>query len=157
MLWDIHGPSAQIFYHSWNAQVRQAWGVPRDTYTYLVESFFSDSLSPLRNDIKGRYIKFIQTLSSSKCKEVRFMFNIVKNDPRSVTRKNIRNLEERTGMDVLSAVPVAKSWLTVKLIPVGQHWRLGLLTTLLATRQERQWGAENTMRTQDMINGLCNT
>ena len=86
------------------------------------------------------------------------MFNIVKNDARSVTRKNIRNLEEETGMDVLSAaVTVAKRRLTVKLVPVGQHWRLGLLTTLLATRQERQWGAENTMRTQDMINGLCNT
>ena len=61
-------------------------------------------------------------------------------------------------MDVLSApVYVAKRLLTVKLVPVGQHWRPGLLTTLLATRQERQWGTENTMRTQDMINGLCNT
>ena len=36
-------------------------GLPRDTYTYLDESFFSDSLSPLRNDIKGFYIKFIHT------------------------------------------------------------------------------------------------
>ena len=63
------------------------------------------------------------------------MFNIVKNDPRSVTRKNIRNLEEETRMDVLSApVPVAKRLLTVKLVPVGQHWRPGLLTTLLAAR-----------------------
>ena len=70
----------------------------------------------------------------------------------------MRNLEEEVGMDILSAVvPVVKRLLTVKLIPEGQQWRLGLLTTLLSSRQERQWGAGNARRTQEMINSLCNT
>ena len=76
MLWDLYSPAAQMFYNAWNNQVRQAWGVPRDTFTFLVEGFFGVRFVPVRNMIKKQYLKFVNCLATSEFKEVKFMFKV---------------------------------------------------------------------------------
>ena len=132
--------------------------MPRDTFTYLVEDYFAASFKPMRNTIFSRYVNFTQSLSTSGSKEVRLMFRIAQLDPRSITRKNIVHIEEITGTEFHAMnVSVVKQQLPRKVVPEAEVWRLGLLTTLLNTRQEGYWGAGNKNRTQAMIDSLCNS
>ena len=156
MLWDLYSPAAQMFYNAWNNQVRQAWGVPRDTFTFLVEGFFGARFVPLRNMIKQRYLKFVNSLATSECKEVEFMFKLVQSDPKSMTRKNMRNIEEEIRIDIDPMMIHAKTLFAPKTVPLDQYWRVGLLDTLLNNRQTQDI-ASNSSRPQDMINGLCNS
>ena len=96
MLWDFQSPAAKQFFKAWNIQVRQAWRVPRNTFTYLVEGYFASNFTPVRDMIYSRYAKFTQSLSASRSKEVQFMFRLMQHDPRSVTRKNIVHIKEIT-------------------------------------------------------------
>ena len=41
MLWNLASPMAEQFYKSWNTCVKLVYGIPRNTFTYLVEGFCS--------------------------------------------------------------------------------------------------------------------
>ena len=49
MLWNLRGNSAEQFFKSWNTSVKLIYGVPRSTFTYLVEGYFASSQKSLRN------------------------------------------------------------------------------------------------------------
>ena len=106
---------------------------------------------------KQRYLKFVNCLATSECKEVKFMFKVVKNNPKSMTRQNTRNIEE--GIQIYvdpMMIHEAKTLFASKMVPLAQYWRVGLLDTLLNNRQTQDI-AINSSRTQEMINGLCNS
>ena len=43
MLWNLEDNSAEQYFKSWNTCVKLIFGVPRSTYTYLVEGFFAET------------------------------------------------------------------------------------------------------------------
>ena len=69
----------------WNTNVKLVFGLPRNTFTYLVEGFFASSFISLRNYIYTRYASFYRKLLLSPSREVLFLARIVKLDPRSTT------------------------------------------------------------------------
>ena len=99
MLWDLRGNPAEQYFKSWNTCVKLIYGVTRSTYTYLVEGFFSQDQTILRNQILSRYPGFYRKLLNSPSKEVRVLARMVAADPRSTTCKNLRYLREATGME----------------------------------------------------------
>ena len=62
MLWNLSSTGAESFFKAWNTCVKLVHGVPRSTFTYLVEGYFASGLTSLRNQILSRYSGFHQGL-----------------------------------------------------------------------------------------------
>ena len=55
----------------------------------------------MKNQVQARYQQFVRKLSESPSKEIRFMFNLIKNDMRSVTGRNIDYLSRLCKVSIL--------------------------------------------------------
>ena len=64
MLWDLGSQSSEQFLKCWNTCVKLCYGVPRNTYTYLVEGWFAADMTSLRNQVLSRYAGFYRKLLS---------------------------------------------------------------------------------------------
>ena len=64
-LYDLYGPAANQLYRAWQVSVRDAWGVPRQTRTYLVDHLLSSPFSHNCQVILRKYLKFVQGLVCS--------------------------------------------------------------------------------------------
>ena len=151
--------SAEQFFKSWNTSVKQIYGVPRSTFTYLVEGYFRNNLTSLRNQILARYPGFYRKLLSSPSKEVRVLARMVSADPRSTTCLNLRYLREVTKMEnaeKYSSWRVRES-LPVQKVPEKEMWRVGLLTHLLCLRSEKYKLVQDMKSISAMIDSLCST
>ena len=85
MLWDLQSNPAEQYFKCWNTAVKLVYGVPRSTYTYLVEGFLAKDQKSLRNQVLSRYPRFYRKLESSPSKEVRMLVRMVSSHPRSTT------------------------------------------------------------------------
>ena len=158
MLWDLSSKNAESYFKGWNIQARLVWDVPRETFTYLVEGYFCRDMIPLRNQVLSRYPGFIRKLLDSPSKEIRFLVNIVMNDQRSTTARNITYLENMTNCEVVKfARWKVKQNLPVKSVPQSDNWRTSLLTLLLEARQSKNYSKINLskMEAAEMIISLC--
>ena len=159
MLWNLGSDTAEQFFKCWNTAVKLVYDVPRSTYTYLVEGFFSSSQPSLRNQVISRYAGFFRNLVNSPSKEVRFLVQVVKNDPRSTTCANMKYLRRKTGLNQPEAFGSARirASLPAQEVPDKEKWRLGLITTLLMVRSENQLRQEDSKSICAMLDSLCNT
>ena len=109
MLWPLSSKYTESYFKPWNVQARLAWNIPRETHTNLVENFFCNGYASLWNQVLVRFHKFIGKLKESQSKEIRFMNNLVKNDMRSNTGRNIDHLSylcKKNNLPFLSIVQV---------------------------------------------------
>ena len=158
MLWNLRSEYAESYFKAWNIQVRHAWRVSPETHTYLVESYFADGKMSLRNQVYSRYSKILKKLLNSPSKEIRFLSKVLVSDPRSIIGKNIWYLNNLTKIDVSRADSFEfKRLLPVNIIPDNEKYRLGLLTTLLQVRENKQFNEFNLTKkmTQELIDSLC--
>ena len=58
MLWDLSSNSAEQYFKAWNTFVKLTCGVPRSTFTCLVEGYFAMGFTTLRNQVLGSYPGF---------------------------------------------------------------------------------------------------
>ena len=159
MLWDLASPASEQFFKCWNTTVKLIYGIPRNTFTYLVEGWFSCNLSSLRTQILSRYPNFYRSLAGSVSREVRGLLKIVENDPRSVTYRNLKLLRDRTGLSKaeLYSSKKIRSVLPIRKVPESEAWRLGLLENLFILRSEKFAKVQDTKQVVAMITSLCNT
>ena len=78
--------------------MKLAWNVPRDTFTYVVESVLAKDVFSLKKQILSRYVTFFQGLFTSASKEVRHFARIVSRDARSTVFQNVKLIEEVSGL-----------------------------------------------------------
>ena len=159
MLWDLRSSQAEQYFKSWNTCIKLVYGVPRSTYTYLVEGFFAQSFVTLRNQVLSRFPGFFRNLQSSPSKEVRMLAKMVSADPRSTTCTNLRYLREITNLDQAEQF---SSWrirdsLPVKIVPARETWRLGLIKELMIVRSTRYFEMQDYKKICAMIESLCST
>ena len=159
MLWNLGSNSSEQFFKAWNTAVKLIYGVPRGTYTYLVEGHLAAEHPSLRNQILSRYPAFYRKLLQSPSKEVRVLASIVSHDPRSPTCSNLRYLQKMTGLATPQYFSSAriKVALPVKEVPEPEKWRLGLLDNLLKLKKERFMKVEDSKAICAMIDSLCST
>ena len=139
--------------------MKLVFGVPRSTFTYMVEGFFAENHTSLRNQILSRYPGFYRKLLTSPSKEVRVLARMVSADPRSTTCRNLSYLREITG---LANVEWYSSWrvrdsLPVMKVPEKERWRLGLLNSLLDMQSEKHLMVQDSKHICAMIDSLCST
>ena len=122
-----------------------------NTWQYLCEGQYS-----LRKQILSRFVGFARQLGQSPSKEVRLMFQLVKEDKRSVTARNLTYLNRICKCNTLNFT----SWKVKELLPRAkecEQWRTRLLTTLLDARINRQYQHLNLQKygVEEMIKSLC--
>ena len=159
MLWDLESNAAEQVFKSWNTCVKLVWGLPLSTYTYLVEGYFAQSMTTLRNQILGRYPGFYRKLLTSPSKEIRMLARMVKADPRSTTCKNLRYLRKTTNLNQVENYSSGRirDALPVKFVPEKETWRLGLLVSLLNMRTDFKLKVQDAKTITAMIDSLCST
>ena len=137
--------------------MKLVYGVPRSTYTYLVEGFFAATQTSLRNQIISRYAGFYRNLVKSPSKEVRFLVQMVKDDPRSTTCANLKYLRSITGLSQAEVFCSARirAALPVKEVPEREKWRLGLISALLMAKTEKHLRVEDSKSICAMLDILC--
>ena len=158
MLWPLDADPAQQYFRAWNTAVKLTHGVPRSTFTYLVEGFLAGQETSLRNQVLGRYPGFLQSLLQSPSLEVQVLYQVAALDPSSTTRQNIQYVTQLCGVNPTQygAACVAAS-LPISHVPEEQQWRLGLLTSLLSLRREKYLSQEDSSRVEAMLASLCST
>ena len=159
MLWNLRSNPTEQYFKCWNTCVKLVYGVPRSTFTYLVEGYFAQSYASLRNQVLSRYPGFYRNLLRSPSKEVRMLAKMVSNDPRSPTCTNLRYMREITSLEQAESF---SSWrireaLPVQNVPDRETWRLGLLHSLMEVRSENSRNVKDTKRICAMIDSLCST
>ena len=159
MLWDLQSNPAEQYFKCWNTAIKLVYGVPRSTYTYLVEGFLAKDQHSLRSQVLSRYPGFYRKLQSSPSKEVRMLVNMVSTDPRSSTCKNLRNLREKTGLEQPQCYSSwkVKNTLPVQKVPANQLWRLGLMSKLMELKQKKYIDVKDSQRITAMLDSLCST
>ena len=135
------------------------YGVPRSTFTYLVEGYFAADQTSLRNQVLSRYPGFYRNLLNSPSREVRLLARIVADDPRSTTCANLKYIERLAGLcqpELYSSHRV-RAALPVREVPEQEKWRLGLLSKLFMLKSERYLRVEDTKTICAMLDSLCST
>ena len=83
---------------------------------------------------------------------------MVGHDARSSTFSNLAYLAGLTGLNVWEDTLVAiKRALPVNSVPECEQWRLGLLTSLLRMRADKELSVEDPRIVQGQIDSLCST
>jgi hypothetical protein len=150
MLWNLKANPAEQYFKCWNTCVKLVFGVPRSTFTYLVEGFFVENQTSLRNQMLSRHLHLAVVLSKQgsespgKDGDCR---------PRSTTCRNLSYMREVTGManaEWYSSWPVMDS-LPVQKVPEKERWRVRLLNSLLRMQSEKYLMVQDYKRICAMI------
>ena len=159
MLWDLNSQEAESFYKCWNTNVKLVYGIPRNTFTYLVEGHFAKHIPSLRNQILTRYSGFFRTLLHSPSSEVQLLARLSVKDPRSPTYKNLELLKKRTNLEQPYQYSQARIKSSLKNIEVPEleTWRLSLLDNLISIRNEQLARSQDSASIVSMIESLCST
>ena len=159
MLWDLDSDQAEQYFKCWNTCIKLSYGIPRNTFTYLVEGYFAAGLVTLRHQVISRYPGFFRNLLSSPSKEVRLLSRIVASDPRSTTCTNLRYVESLTGFsqpELYSSHRIRAS-LPRKEVPENETWRLGLISSLMKLKDEKYLRSADSKTICAMLDSLCST
>ena len=139
-LWDLAGERAGQMFTAWNTAVKLVWGCPQWTRTFFLQQMLCCGHSSARVDILCRYVNFFHSLRSSSSKEVQVLSRLVSRDIQTVTGKNLRYIEEVSGLNPwnsskakMKAVLIASE---VVEVPVRDEWRLPYLSSLISQRRE---------------------
>ena len=130
-LWNLYGSSAEQVYKCWNISVRDAWGVPRLTRTYIVDNLLSGFLPPIKQLVIRRYVQFVQGLVTSSNPVLSTLSHWAIKTVQSTTGLNVANIRHEFGLDPLLH---GSTLFTVKRkqIPENHEEDLKLLADLLA-------------------------
>ena len=143
MLSDLGGERASQVYSAWDTAVKFTWSCPRWTRTFLLQQVLSCGMTTAKTDILGRYVKFIRGLRTSVSQEVRVLFNLVARDLQTTTAKNIKFVEDSSGMDTwtVGLVKLKEALFNKQLveIPHLESWKIEYLSSLLRQIQEAKY------------------
>ena len=153
-LWDLYSPEVNKIYSSWNVTVRNVFNLPWTTHRYFIE-YVSSTRHP-KSLLCSRLIKFWDSLRECKKGSVRYLFNLVYNDRRTLTGKSVSRIAE--DCQVERARLDFRHTKEIKYFPPppGEVWRLPFLQELLDIRKGRAFvlGVSHE-EIEDLINDIC--
>ena len=156
MLYDLYGEEASKIYRCWKTAVKLAWGVPRTTFSYLVDHVLVGDMTSVRDSLMGRYIMFSKSLTKSATKEIRVLASIASTDSRSNMGSNLMKIKAETGVDPLDK---RKHHVMEKLlrseVPEEEMWRVPLITRLLEENRAMKDTDTDCKNMEDLIDMVC--
>ena len=158
MLWNLFDKNAVQFYNSWSTCVKLVWGIPRTTHRFFVMPL-SGSIPSIRIQILGRYMKFYQSLLTSRSKEVAVVSRLVGRDAQTVTGLNLLNIQLETKQTQYAESHRVKKVLYEKYFENNsdEQWKIFLLLKYLRLRDEIQSSGDEASFIDDLIYSLCSS
>ena len=104
-LWDLYGDTTERLFKTWNVMVRFIFDLSRKTHKYLIESI--SQTSHLKVKLTKRFLKFSNTLSNCDKPHLKYLQDLQYNDRRSVYGRNVQNICEEAGAELLCEVDIS--------------------------------------------------
>ena len=129
-LWDFFSRNFVKLEKTWNTSARLILDLPRNTHRYFIEP-----LTETHHVIKSlwnRFLNFVSNISNGKKKALRRVLDLVKEDVRSTTGKNLRHLRMKTVNFNEKELDVYKD--PYKPIPSNDTWRISMVKEIIDIR-----------------------
>ena len=133
VLWNYESNEVKRFDKSWNVAMRKIFRLPYQSHRCFLEPL-SQSNHAIFSFYK-RFIKFTDSLKLSSKSLLKNLFNIVKNDCRSKTGSNLRNLMILTGKTKVENLCVGNiSKLKYVNLPADDEWKIAIMNEITDLR-----------------------
>ena len=142
-LWDLFSNETTKVVGAWNTSHRILFRLPRTTHRYLIEPL--SERPHIMISIWKRFHKFCSSIESSKKLTLRHIYHLIKNDCRTTTGKNIRNIMLKTKA---GTAPYC-------VIPDGEIWRVPLIRELLDIKSGRMTSEFATEDIESILELAC--
>ena len=129
-LWDMFSRNFEKLEKTWNVSHRIMLSLSRNTHRYFIEPL--SGKSHIIKSLRKRFLKFVKSISESRKGVLRNILNVIKNDCRSTTGRNLRKLKLMTSNydenDIdLEAEPY-------NAINDNDMWRVGLIQEIIGLK-----------------------
>ena len=104
-LWDLTGDKTKQLVNSWSVSVRHMWDLTLSTHRNLLEPLSGVHAETM---IFSRYSRFIQSLRKSSKVAVQFLAEIVYQDTRTNTGRNVRHILNKTNKSDIFTIDCQK-------------------------------------------------
>ena len=157
VLRDLFGREADMIYNTWNSSIRKMFRLDRTTHRYFIEPI---SKTPhIKTSLLKRFMNFTNKLMCSGKIAAKNLFNIIRNECRSTTGRNLRKIMYYCGKNRISEITSQEiSEKSYHPSPRHEIWRLDLVNELLEIRDNnyelKDWETDEVI---DCINFLCTT
>ena len=89
-IWNLFSRKAEMLQNSWNTSCRIMFNLPLSTSRYFIQPLTNKI--HLKNILMKRFFGFLEQIKRSAKKIPSFLLNTIKNDARSMTGQNLRNM-----------------------------------------------------------------
>ena len=153
VLWDLFGKQAEMVYNTWNVSIRRMLRIDRKTHRYLIEPL--SGMDHLKKMFLKAFTSFTQRLSNSPKEVVQNIYNVIKDDCRSITGSNIRqiNLLCSNVHRPFSNANIEKTDFFP--IPPEDTWKIGLIKELIDMRDSAKNVGWTKEEVESTIEYLC--
>ena len=129
-LWDLFSPGAEKFYGTYNRSIKVMAGLPYATHRYLIEPL-SEHMHMSRTILRN-YLSFIAEVRKSSKPVLRQLYEVSKNDVRTTTGSNLRNILLLTNLSNPDHLkPSIVENISYKMINKEDQWRVRLIKELI--------------------------
>ena len=134
-LWNLFGDGARKMESSYNRSVKIMLDLPYATHRYLIEPLTGDQ--HIKKVLISRYLGFMEKISNSKKKAIKMLMETAKQDVRSITGNNYRNimlLVGKSSVDDVNKVDVEK----IEYFPVKEtdSWRVDAIREIIEVKNK---------------------
>ena len=134
-LWSLKSEEHQKLNRSWNTVMKMVWDLPYATHNRFLESMCD--IPHLQSMLHGRYIGFIDNISSTKKTHLQMLFNLCKQDQSCNTGQNIQYLLTSFEVESLRALIMKKPFIKTKRVyPLreDEEWRIWMIEEMCLTK-----------------------
>ena len=129
-LWNLFGEGAKRMIGTYNRSIKTMCNLPYDTHRYFMEHL--STKDHIWTSMLSRYLGFIKAIEISSKGPLRRLLNTCKNDVRSITGSNLREIMILVGKNSIGEVEKGDiDSFKYHEPPTEERWRLGLLDELL--------------------------
>ena len=130
VLWDLSRKESNMVYNTWSVSIRKMFRLDRTTHRYLIEPI--SGIQHIKISFMKRFLKFADTLASTRKEAVKTVYNTLARDCRSTTGRNVRRINltcesSHPSGEEIERQPFAE-------IPHGEEWRAGIAKDLINIR-----------------------
>ena len=129
-LWDIFSKGSESFISTYNWSIKVMTELPYATHRYLIEEVSAQL--HMRITLMKIFLNFIRSIKDSKKIVLKLLYDIVKEDTRTTTGSNLRNillLTDCSSVDQLK--PSLVQNMKYKQIKVANKWRVTIIKEIL--------------------------
>ena len=154
-LWDIFSPEVKQFEGSYNKSIKIMFDLPLDTHRNLIEPI--SGTSHVKIVLQKRFLSFIDQILKSKKRLPKLMLNVIKDDIRSTTGKNLRGILLQTNKLNVNQLTVSDSQqLNYHPIDENQKRKIKVIKEVLSTRNEELTvDGFSSMELEEILFHLC--